>query len=564
MLDTDEQTARLGEQCLGGIVVYADQIPPSPQTPRHSWMSSIARHITHQYRARKISRREFLHHAARIGLLTALPAHATITGKPGATIRVASQIPAGAIEPLTVSEIGGLTLLCQTGEFLIFDSPDLVLRPSLALTWSPNADCSVWTFTLRPNVKFHNGQPFSAASVVATMDRLSDPKQGSNALSVLRGVLSPGGTKRIDDLTIRFELDAPNGNFPFYVSSDNYNAIMLPADYAGDFEANFNGTGPFRLERYTAKVGANFIRNENYWGPKALPARTEFSFFNDQQPQILALEDDQVDVIVQISVQGAQGLLRDPDVKIIDIPASTHRQLHLRCDEGPTADRRVRQAIALTLDRPGLIHGLFQGRSRLGNDSPFAPIYASTDPAIPQRAKDLPKARALMQAAGHAEGFAITLTTERVQEIPDLAVLVQNACAEIGIHVDLRIEDPATYYGDAQFGRSDWLDSPMGITDYGHRGVPNVNLAAPLLSNGAWNAAHFRNPAYDRLVASYVAATELPVQRDIAGKIQTLLLEETPVIIPYFYDYLCATGATVTGVEVSGLSQVFLQNAALS
>jgi len=528
-------------------------------------MSQLQRHILHQYRSGQISRRQFLHHAARIGLLAALPAQAApALGKPGATIRVASQIPAGAIDPVTVSEIGGLALLCQTGEFLLFDGPDLILRPSLALTWTPNADCSVWTFTLRPNVAFHDGRPFNAACVVATMDRLCDPKQGSNALSVMRGVLSPGGTKRIDDLTVRFELDAPNGNFPFYVSSDNYNAIILPADYAGDFEANFNGTGPFRLERYTAKVGVNFIRNDSYWGPKALPARTEFSFFTDQQPQILALEDDQVDVIVQISVQGAQGLLRDPDVRIIDIPASTHRQLHLRCDEGPLADKRVRQAIALTLDRPGLIHGLFQGRAKLGNDSPFAPIFPSTDHAIPQRAKNLAKARDLMQQAGRAQGFAITLTTERVQEIPDYAVLIQNACAEIGIHVDLRIEDPAAYYGSAQFGRSDWLDSPMGITDYGHRGVPNVNLAAPLLSNGAWNAAHFRNPDYDKLVADYVAATDLPTQRSIAGKIQTILLDETPVIIAYFYDYLCATGPTVTGVQVTGITQIFLQNAALS
>jgi peptide/nickel transport system substrate-binding protein len=168
-----------------------------------------------------------------------------------------------------------------------------------------------------------------------------------------------------------------------------------------------------------------------------------------------------------------------------------------------------------------------------------------------------------MQAAGKGEGFETTLTTERIQEIPDLAVLVQNACAEIGIKVNLRIEDGATYYGAAQFGRSDWLDSPMGITDYGHRGVPNVTLAAPYLSNGAWNAAHFRNPEYDRLVASYVASIDLGTQRDIAGKIQRLLLDETPVIIPYFYDYIAATGPHVSGVAFSAMSQVFLQDASL-
>ena len=169
-----------------------------------------------------------------------------------------------------------------------------------------------------------------------------------------------------------------------------------------------------------------------------------------------------------------------------------------------------------------------------------------------------------MAAAGRAAGFDVTLCTYRMQEMPDLAVLVQNACADIGIRVDLRIEDIAAYYGAAQFGRSDWLDSAMGITDYGHRGVPNVNLAAPLLSNGAWNAAHFKNAEYDRLVAAYVASTDLTTQRAAAGRIQTLLLEETPVIIPYFYDYLCATGPAVTGVAATAMSQVFLQDAALA
>jgi peptide/nickel transport system substrate-binding protein len=535
--------------------------PPLPFHLRPK--GDLQHHVADEFRAGRLGRRDLLRHASRIGMALPFLARPAAAGTPGATIRVAAQMPAGAIEPLTVSEIGGLLMLNQTGEFLILDGPDLVLRPMLALSWSPNADCSVWTFKLRPGVTFHDGHRFTADDVVATMNRLADPNQGSNALSVLRGVLAVGGTRRIDDLTVAFDLDAPNGNFPYYVSSDNYNAIMLPATYDGDFERNFNGTGPFRLDRYTAKSGVTFNRNPNYWGPPALPARTEFSFFNDQQPQILALEDDQVDVVSQIAVQGAQGLLRDPRIRIIDLPAATHRQLHLRCDSPNFADKRVRQAIALTLDRPGLVHGLFAGRARLGNDSPFAPIYPSTDPTVPQRTRNLADARALMQAAGKQAGVEATLTTERLQEIPDYAVLVQNACAEIGVRLTLRIEDPAEYYGAAQPGRSDWLDSEMGITDYGHRGVPNVTLAAPMLSNGAWNSAHFRNLDYDRLVAGYVAATDLQVQRDTARQIQELLLDETPVIFAYFYDYLVATGPTVTGVQASALSQLFLQNAAL-
>ena len=163
-----------------------------------------------------------------------------------------------------------------------------------------------------------------------------------------------------------------------------------------------------------------------------------------------------------------------------------------------------------------------------------------------------------MAAAGAEKGFEATLTTLRVQEIPDYAVLIQNAVAEIGIKLNLKIEDTSAYYGKAQFGQSDWLDSEMGITDYGHRGVPNVLLGAPLLSSGPWNAAHFKNADYDKLVAQYVAATDLGVQRGIAGKIETLLLDETPIIYAYFYDYLTATAKDVHGVRVNPISQLFL------
>ena len=88
--------------------------------------------------------------------------------------------------------------------------------------------------------------------------------------------------------------------------------------------------------------------------------------------------------------------------------------------------------------------------------------------------------------------------------------------------------------------------------------MPNTLLGAPLLSAGAWNAAHFRSPEYDKLVADYVATADLGTQRSIAGKIQALLLDETPVIYSYFYNYLAATAADVKGVSVTAIGQVFL------
>ena len=533
----------------------------------------IENHVVDEFLAGRLDRRGLLMHGARVGLAAPLLAgllgaaapfgRARAQGKPGATIRVASAMPTTAINPVTVANTGGLVMLMQTGEFLVRDAPNLVLQPCLATSWKPNNDGTVWTFALRSGVKFHNGKTMTSADVVSTMDKLSDPKGGSNALSAFRGVLSKGGTKAVDDLTVEFHLDAPNGNFPYLVSSDNYNAIIVPADY-DDFEKTFIGTGPFKLERFTTKVGANFVRNPEYWGGAVLPARTEFTFFADQQSQVLALQGKQVDVIAQVAVQGAQGLLNDPDVKLIKLRSSATREMHIRNDVPHFADKRVRQAMAMSLDRPAIVAGLFRGNADLGNDSPIAPIYPSNDPTVSQRKKDVERAKALLAEAGVPNGFEATLTCERTQEIPDYAVLMQNSCAAIGIKLTLKVEDQGAYYGSAKFGTSDWLDSEMGITSYGHRGIPNVLLNAPLVSTGTWNASHFKNPDYDKLVAAYVAATDLSVQRETAGKIDKLLLDETPSIFGYFYNQLTATSADVSGVEPTAISQVFLQHAAIA
>jgi peptide/nickel transport system substrate-binding protein len=166
-----------------------------------------------------------------------------------------------------------------------------------------------------------------------------------------------------------------------------------------------------------------------------------------------------------------------------------------------------------------------------------------------------------LEAAGVGNGFKATLTTESYLELPQYAQLIQNAAKQIGISVDLKVEDQGAYYGQAVPGKSDWLDSDFGITDYGHRGVPNVYLSAPLVSDGTWNAAHFKNPEYDGLVKGYVSALDLEGQRAQAGKIERLLLDETPIIFGYFYDYLAITAKNVSGVEVTAMSHIFLDGA---
>jgi peptide/nickel transport system substrate-binding protein len=521
-----------------------------------------------EYRAGRIGRRAFLKHAAVLGLVLAGPAvpprGARAAASRGSSLTVGMPVPAGLIEPATIADTGSICLLSQCAEYLAVSDPDLALRPALAERWSPNADGTVWSFTIRRGVRFHDGRELTARDVAATMNRLADPANGSIALSAFAGVLSKGGARAADDTTVEFHLDAPNGNFPYLVSSDNYNTVILPEDHAGGFERDFNGTGPFRLERYVAKARASFVRNEDYWGAKALLERVHFTFYEGIQAQVLAMQGGDLDVLLHVPVQGSQALLADPRLDIVALRSSAHEQVHLRTDQGRFADKRVRQAVALCLNRENIVRGMFRGRATLGNDSPFAPIYPATDPEVPQRALDLARAKELLAAAGVPNGFSARLTTERFQELPDYAVVIQNALRKIGIDLELTVEDQSAYYGRAVFGSSDWLDSEMGIEDYAHRGVPNILLTASLGSRGTFNAAHFQNAEYDRLVAGYISALDPAAQRSYAGRIQRLLLEETPVITAYFYDWLSVTAKSVSGVKPTAMGHLNLAGTRVS
>jgi len=514
-------------------------------------LGAIENALIDELLARRIDRRTFLQHGSRLGMTLGLldgiaaaaglglvrRAAAAVEAR-GGTVRAGVAMPHGAIDPVLLNDSASYQLVFQTAEFLCVTQPDLTLKPVLAASWTHDQDGSVWTFKLRRGVRFHDGSPLTAADVVATFDRLADPSGASNALSVFKGLLSKGGTRRIDDYTVAFHLDTPSGNFPYAVSIDNYNAVILPASYRGDYERDFPGTGPFRLETYRPRESASFTRNPTYWGPQALPDRIEFKFYADIQPRLIALQAGEVDVLDAIPVVMLPAVRSNPDIHIIPVHSANHRQLHMRCDQPPFTDRRVRQALALSLDRGKLLAGLCRGMGVLGNDSPFCPTYPSTDRSVPQRTLDVARARQLLQASGHAQGFDVTLTTERYADIAEYAQLVQDFAKAIGIRISLKVETQALYYGKSTPGQSDWLDSPLGITDYAHRGVPNTLLENPLLSDGHWNAAHFRNPRYDALVSRYVRALDLQTQRGVAGEIERLLLEETPLIISYFPDLL--------------------------
>ena len=544
----------------------------------------IPEHVIDEFVAGRLSRRDFLRRGSAVGLslplLSAIlaacgssPAPTTATsapaGKSGATIKVGVVTPTAAINPITIADQGGIECIDQVGEFLVFTDHQLKYHPWLAQSWAPNPDATVWTFKVRQGVKFSNGKPMTVDDVVYSFKAQSDPKSSSNALSIFGGMLAPDGVVKVDDTTVAFHLDHPNGGFIDAVSNDNYNMIIVPNGYDfGEYQKSFIGTGRFIKTSYTPSVGATFARNPHYWGTPAKPAKLEYTFYADAGAMTTALEAGAIDTNDGFSIAASPQLVTGR-FNVIKLTASYHRELSMRTDVKPFTNKYVRQAIASTLDRPALVQALFKGYATVGNDSPLAPAFPATvgPPAVPQRAKNLKLAKELLAKGGVPNGFSTPLLTETLGEIPQFAQIIKQSASQIGVDIKLTIETSSKYYGQAVFGKSDWLDGQMSLVDYGARAVPNIFLQAPLQSingktgQGAWNAARFNNPTYDKLSKEFTATPDLRTQRRLAGQIERLLLDETPIIYAYFYDWLTATQKNVTGVYPA-ITGLFLWNAA--
>ncbi|MCP5111647.1 MAG: peptide ABC transporter substrate-binding protein, partial [bacterium] len=220
------------------------------------------------------------------------------------------------------------------------------------------------------------------------------------------GVVAGAAAEVVDESTVRFNLSRANGAFPFFVSSDNYNATILPASFwetyeAGSYEQSFIGSGAWINESYEPGVSAVYTKNENYWGDNAnQPDRMEVAFFGDEAAMITAFQDERLDVLYRVAFSNAQ-TLEASGANIQRVATAQHRQIYMDASQPPFGDKRVRQAMALMLDRPLLIEGVLGGFGVVGNDHPIWQNYPMFNAdAVPQREQNLTEAKALLDAAG--------------------------------------------------------------------------------------------------------------------------------------------------------------------
>ena len=534
--------------------------------------SPVEVELTEAYAQGRLSRRAFMQRGSVIGLsmgfmgsvIAACGSDSPSTVgstkaaegkiKQGGTLRIAAQTPAGPLDPVAMAELGSYGPVVQCFEYLV-NTLGATLSPMLAESWKPNADGSVWTFALRKGVKWQDGKPFTAADVVATMDRLA----GSN----LKAYIVEGSTKAIDDNTVEITLNSPDGQFPYQVGPYNPQSVITPKDYVlgTTLDKSPNGTGAFMLTTYDAATGASFAANPNWWGGKPYLDKLEYIFSDDIATQVSGLQGGAADAIVNFSVVGGDAIFADTNLNIGVIQGSGHRQLWFNCREGEYTDVRVRQAIALGIDRKALIDTVLKGKGDMGNDHPISPAYAFFDATQPQRERNIEKAKQLLKDAGK-EGLAPTMYFPKLLEIPQLAQVLQSQLKEIGLNVQLQQEtevdgeewckvydstvEPAGCDGGMDFG----------LVDYGPRPVPDVYLVKAY-ATGEWNSAHYISEPFRAAVKQYQASLDLGGQKAAIKDIQKIANEDVPYAIPYFYNSLYASTKKVSGIVATGLGHFY-------
>jgi peptide/nickel transport system substrate-binding protein len=441
----------------------------------------------------------------------------------GGTVRFAADPPA-TIEPHQLNDDPGIGIVHQVCEMLIDTDRDGVLQPRLATEWTPSEEGQVWTIKLREGVTFHNGQPLAADDVVATFQRLVDPDSGSSALATFEFLPGDGVTK-VDDYTVEFRLSRAVVDFPAYLNS--FQAVILPADWPGNFAENPIGTNAFTMEEYVPQQRARFVKNPDYWIEGVPYLDSVEAIIIAAENAITALQGGSIEMIT--SNPGAAPLFQNnPDVQVLTTPGSGHDGVFMRVDEEPFSDKRVRQAMALCINRPDMINAVWQGYAEPGNDHVIAPVFPLHTP-MEQREQDYDTARALLEEAGYPDGFSATLTTSSdTTPLPAMAAVVQEMLRPVGIEIEIDAVPSSTYFDTA------WLETPLNITNWGGRATPSQYLTSAYVTGSVWNASHWSHPEFDELVGQLDAELDLEIRKDIALQIQEIMHEEVPAIIPFF------------------------------
>lgn len=465
----------------------------------------------------------------------------------GGTLRIGSQ-SVNNLDPHFSTSISDIMLNHQIYDWLVEIDSENQPVPGLATSWESNEDGTVWTFSLRPDVTFHDGSDFTAEDVVYTFNRLRDPQVGTPVVPLydtIRVIEAP------DPLTVRFVLSEPSPEFPSIAG--DYHAAVLSSD-VGDPATNQVGTGPFKLEAYAPEDRAVLSAFDGYWrtgedgAPLPYVDRLEFRFSPNLAEHVEALRGGDLDFVGGLTAELASIVEEQEDLSVLEVTSNMHYVIHMRSDTGPTADNRVRRALKLATDHQALIDAVRPGLAVAGNGySPIGPSYGDYYYDQPPQ-RDVEAARSLLADAGYADGLEIRLVAQQALDVPAIAEVWKQQMAEVGVEVTVDAVPSDIYYGE---GEQSWLEVPFGITEWGTRATPVNYFQLAYIPGAPYNESHWENQQMAELTRQIAREIDRDVRIDLYHQAQQLMIDEGPIIVAYFESGVAGAGGRLRGVELA-------------
>jgi peptide/nickel transport system substrate-binding protein len=432
---------------------------------------------------------------------------------------------ASATEPLTFDPHAAahqptFAAHIQVYERLVDFNSRYEIEPALAVAWKL-IDATTWQFDLRPDVRFHDGTPFTSEDVVFSLKRAI-----SKTSDFKEYVPSIAAAKAVDDHTVRITTKVPDPILPpqlsqIFIMSKRWateHDALLPADYGDKTiaygERHANGTGPFKLVSFTPGAGTVLARNPDWWGLAQNPHnldRIVHTVIKDPAERLQALLSGKVDFVSDPPLANLNQIERAPDLKLER--TNELRTIFLGLDQGrrelrssnikgrnPFADRRVRQAVYQAIDEEAIRNSVMHG---------FAvPAGIIIQPGINGYARELDTrlpfdpdaARALLADAGYPDGFDVTLDCPSGRYINDEAICraVAAMLGEVGIRVTvaarpMREHFPRIANRETDFYMLGWGAGTFDSSDY---------FGYLIRSDAPYNATGYANPEVDHLIGA--------------------------------------------------------------
>lgn len=425
---------------------------------------------------------------------------------------------------------------------------DTRLIPGLATAWRAVDDLT-WEFTLRKGVRFHDGSAFDARDVEYSIRRArSLADKGGQFGGFVRAITA---IEIADPHIIRFKTAAPHAVLP-----QDLNSIFIVSRNAGTATTeDFNsgraalGTGPLKLESFARGDRIVLARNDAYWGPKPAWERVTLRLQPQDAARLAALLAGDVDAIENIPTSDAGRIAKNPRLHLErkvswrtlflhldqyrDAPPGVTDKSGAALGKNPFRDARVRLAMALAIDRKGLVERVMEGMALSAGNLVAPPVFAH-DAKLAAPGHDPQAARKLLAEAGYPDGFGITLAAPNNRYVNDeqIAQAVAQMFARVGIAV-ARVEThpAATYFTKARNG--DFAVALLGwgsfAGDLALRAL--VATADPAKGLGAWNWGRYSNARVDKLIEQSLATVDQAKREALAREAMGIAMRDHAVIL---------------------------------